>query len=83
MEDIRVNKKIIKSNVYNSSFLKINFVFYNKLFLKYDKHIQEDSNFFNQSSMIFLLNSELDNDELLKSVLKILDLLKKKILIVN
>ncbi len=78
MEDIRINKNKIKLNVFNSSFLKMNFVFYNKLFLKYDKHLNEDSNFFNQSPMIFLLKSEFDDDEILKSILKILDVLKKK-----
>lgn len=78
MEDIRINKNKIKSNTFKSSFLKMNFVFYNKLFLKYDRHLCEDSNFFNQSSMIFLLKSEFDDDEILKSILKILDVLKKK-----
>ena len=78
MEDIRINRKNIKSKLINSLFLKLNFVFYNKILLKYDKKLQEDSTIFNQSSFIFLMKSEFDDDELLKSISEIVDILKKK-----
>ena len=78
MEDIRINRKNIKSKLINSLFLKLNFVFYNKILLKYDKKLQEDSTIFNQSSFIFLIKSEFDDDELLKSISEIVDILKKK-----
>ena len=78
MNDIRINKKTIKTSIINLSLLKFNFSFCSKILLKYNKQKDLGTSLINQASLIFLLNNENDHNELLDSIQKILDVLKKK-----
>ena len=78
MDDIRINKKIIKTSIINLSLLKFNFSFCSKILIKYNKQAELGSSLMNQASLVFLLNSEGDNSDIVNSIHKILDVLKKK-----
>ena len=77
MEDIRINKLIIKRKTIELSFFKINFIFFSRILKKYQKNEYVDSLISHKIPLVFLTKS-IDDESLLKSVSEILDMLSEQ-----
>ena len=77
MEDIRINKLMIKRKTIELSFFKINFIFFSRILKKYQKNEHVDSLISHKIPLVFLTKS-IDDESLLKSVSEILDMLSEQ-----
>ena len=77
MEDIRINKLMIKRKTIELSFFKINFIFFSRILKKYQKNEYVDSLISHKIPLVFLTKS-IDDESLLKSVSEILDILSEQ-----
>ena len=77
MEDIRINKLMIKRKTIELSFFKINFIFFSRILKKYQKNEYVDSLISHKIPLVFLTKS-IDDESLLKSVSEILDMLSEQ-----
>lgn len=77
MEDIRINKLMIKRKTIELSFFKINFIFFSRILKKYQKNEYVDSLISHKIPLVFLTKS-VDDESLLKSVSEILDMLSEQ-----
>lgn len=77
MEDIRINKLMIKRKTIELSFFKINFIFFSRILKKYQKNEYVDYLISHKIPLVFLTKST-DDESLLKSVSEILDMLSEQ-----
>ncbi|MCL2312384.1 MAG: hypothetical protein FWC41_07850, partial [Firmicutes bacterium] len=79
MKDIRINKSKISTSIVrlDPTFLKMNFVFFGKIFKKYTKNSEMELYLLEKIPLVFLINKE-DNEPLFKAISEILDELRIK-----